>query len=239
MTANKLSNRNRSLLRKISTATLTTCLFKRGFRNTWMPQVQLVNSSAPRMIGEAFTLRTIPAREDIDTLEIFKDLNHPQRKAIEEIPKGHVLVIDSRRDPRAASAGAILVTRLWKRGAAGFVTDGGLRDSPEISDIPFPVYHTTPSAPTNLTIHHAVDINLPIGCAGVPVYPGDILVGDKEGVVVIPMHLSNEIAEEGSAMTDYEDWVLTQVKQGRSIFGIYPPNEEAKLQFESSINSKK
>ncbi len=117
----------------------------------------------PTMVGEAFTLRYMPAREDLNKLEVFRDRSHPQRKAIEDCPPGAVLVMDSRKDARAASAGAILVTRLKQRGVAGVVTDGGFRDSAEIAKLGFPAYHQRPSAPTNLTLHQAIEINGPIG----------------------------------------------------------------------------
>lgn len=133
------------------------------------------------MVGEAYTLRYIPAREDLNTLAAFRDPTHPQRVAVDQCPEGAVLVMDSRKNPRAASAGGILVTRLMKRGAAGVVTDGGFRDSPEIGALPFPAYHNRPSAPTNLTLHQALDINVPIGCGDVAVFPGDVVVGDAEG----------------------------------------------------------
>jgi regulator of RNase E activity RraA len=113
----------------VSTATLTTVLFKRGFRNTFIQGIHRLNPGAPAMVGPAYTMRYIPAREDLDHLGVFEDRSHPQRKGVEECPPGHVFVIDSRRNASAASAGGILVTRLWKRGAAGIVTDGGLRDS--------------------------------------------------------------------------------------------------------------
>ena len=149
------------------------------------------------MVGEAFTLRYIPAREDLNPITVFQDRAHPQRKAVEECPPGAVFVIDSRKDARAASAGSILVTRLMKRGVAGVVTDGGFRDSPEIARLAIPAYHNRPSAPTNLTLHQALDINVPIGCGDAPVWPGDVVVGDGEGVVVIPAHLADEIADRG------------------------------------------
>ena len=169
----------------MSTATLTTALFKRGLRNVFIEGARPLNP-ASRMAGPAFTLRYIPSREDIDTIEVFKDPRHPQRHAVETIPPGAVMVIDSRGDARAASAGGILVRRMMVRGAAGIVTDGGLRDSPEIAAIGFPAFCRAPSAPTNLVHHHAIDIDVPIGCGGVPVYPGDWVVGDGEGVVVVP-----------------------------------------------------
>src|SRR5262249_23779974 len=156
---------------------------------------------------EAFTLRYIPAREDLNPLSVFQDRAHPQRKAIEECPPGAVFVIDSRKDPRAASAGGILVSRLMVRGVAGVVTDGGFRDAPEIAGLAIPAYHNRPAPPTNLTRHHAIDTNVPIGCGDAPVFPGDVIVGDAEGVVVLPAHLADEIAEEAVEMTAFEDFV--------------------------------
>ncbi len=178
------------------------------------------------MVGEAFTLRYIPAREDLNPITVFQDRSHPQRKAVEECPPGAVFVIDSRKDARAASAGSILVTRLMVRGVAGVVTDGGFRDSPEIAGIAMPAYHHRPAAPTNLTVHQALDINVPIACGDAPVWPGDVVVGDAEGVVVIPAHLADEIADEAVEMTAFEDFVTEEVGKGRSILGLYPPTDE-------------
>jgi regulator of RNase E activity RraA len=137
-----------------------------------------------------------------------------------------VLVIDSRKDARAASAGSILVSRLMKRGVAGVVTDGGFRDSPEIARLAIPTYHHRPSAPTNLTVHQPIDMNLPIACGDVAVFPGDVVVGDAEGVVIVPAHLADEIAAEATEMTVFEDFVMEEVLKGRSIFGLYPATEE-------------
>ena len=222
-----LKKETREKLKTVSTATICTALFKRGFRNQFIQNVHPLNPNLPNMVGEAFTLRYIPAREDLNPIKVFQDRSHPQRKAIEECPPGAVMVIDSRKDPRAASAGSILVTRLMKRGAAGIVTDGGFRDSPEIAKLPFPAYHQRPSAPTNLTAHQAIDINVPIGCGDAPVWPGDVIVGDGEGVVVIPAHLADEIADEAVEMTAFEDFVTEKVNEGRSILGLYPPTDES------------
>lgn len=210
-----------------STATITTVLFKRGFRNQFLQGPQLINKNAPRMVGPAYTLRYIPSREDLDELSVFKDRTHPQRKGVEECPEGAVFVIDSRGDPRAASAGGILVTRLMKRGVGGVVTDGGFRDTPEIAELPFPSYHIRPAAPTNLILHHAADLNLPIGCGGVAVYPGDIMVGDGEGVVCIPAHLAESVADEAFEQTVYEDFVQEEVNAGHGLFGLYPMIDDA------------
>ena len=210
----------------VSTATLCTALFKRGLHHQFIQGVLPLNPGLPNMVGEAYTLRYMPAREDLNTIEVFKNREHPQRKAVEECPPGAVFVIDSRKDARAASAGGILVTRLMKRGVAGIVTDGGFRDSPDIARLPFPVYHQRPAAPTNLTVHQAIDINVPIGCGDAPVFPGDVVVGDAEGVVVIPAHLADEVAAEAVEMTVFEDFVQEKVMEGRSILGLYPPTDE-------------
>lgn len=221
-----LAPQTRDQLKTVSTATLCTALFKRGLRNQFIQGVHPLNPDGPNMVGEAFTLRYIPAREDLNPLSVFQDRAHPQRVAVEQCPPGAVMVFDSRKDARAASAGSILVTRLMVRGAAGVVTDGGFRDSPEIARLAIPAYHQRPSAPTNLTLHQALDINVPIGCGDVAVWPGDVLVGDAEGVVVIPAAIADEVAAEAVEMTAFEDFVMAQVQQGRSIIGLYPPTDE-------------
>jgi regulator of RNase E activity RraA len=221
-----LKPETREKLKTVSTATLCTALYKRGLRNQFIQDVRPLNPNLGNMVGEAFTLRYIPAREDLNPISVFQDRAHPQRKAVEECPPGAVMVIDSRKDARAASAGGILVSRLMKRGVAGVVTDGGFRDSPEIALLDMPAYHNRPSAPTNLTHHQALDINVPIGCGDVPVWPGDVVVGDGEGVVVIPAHLADEIASEAVEMTAFEDFVQEEVLKGRSILGLYPPTDE-------------
>ena len=223
--AKPLSDAALAIFKEVSTATLTTLLFKRGLRNAFLQGVRPLNPNGPRLVGPAYTLRYIPAREDLDHLGVFKDHSHPQRKAVEDIPPGQVLVMDCRGDASAASAGSILVTRMMVRGAAGVVTDGGLRDSPEIATLPFPSYCKAPSAPTNLIKHHAVDINVPIGCGDVPVFPGDIVVGDGEGVVIVPAEIAEEIAVEAKEQDLFETFVMEQVKGGRGIFGLYPPTD--------------
>src|SRR5713101_6097041 len=228
-----LTAASRAALKKVSTATLTTVLFKRGFRNTFVQGVFLLNRESPRMVGEAYTLRYIPARENLDQLGAFEGRGHPQREAIEACPPGQVLVMDARRDATAATGGDILMTRLMVRGAAGIVTDGGLRDSPTIEKLDFPVYCGARSAPLNLVRHHAIDMQQPIGCGGVAVYPGDVVVGDGEGVVVIPAKLADEVAAEAAKQTEFEDWVEAKVKEGRSIFGLYPPDEKTRAEFEA------
>lgn len=217
-------------LQRVSTATLATALYKRGFRNQMIQGVvPLAPAKALSMVGPAYTLRYIPAREDLNELRVFRDPAHPQRKAVEECPPGAVMVIDSRKDARAASAGGILVTRLMVRGAVGVVTDGGFRDSAEIAGLDIASYHQRPSAPTNLTLHQAIDINVPIGCGDAPVFPGDIIVGDADGVIVLPAHLADELAAEATDMTAFEDFVTERVRAGQPTRGLYPPTDESNL----------
>jgi regulator of RNase E activity RraA len=225
-----MKTETRDKLRTVSTPTVATALFKRGHRIQAIQDVHPLSPDQPTLVGEAFTLRYIPAREDLNTLEAFRDRSHPQRKAVEDCPTGAVLVMDSRKDARAASAGAILVTRLMKRGVAGVVTDGGFRDSAEIAALNFPAYHHRPSAPTNLTLHHAIDINVPIACGDAPVFPGDVILGDRDGVIVIPAHLADEIAAEAFEMTAYEDFVTERVQAGSGIFGLYPATDPRSLE---------
>ncbi|MEM0990531.1 MAG: ribonuclease activity regulator RraA [Pseudomonadota bacterium] len=226
-----LSPETRDKLRGVATATLATALFKRGLRNQMIQGVLPVGPAKGRnMVGPAYTLRYIPAREDLNTIDVFRDPNHPQRKGVEACPEGHVMVIDSRGDPRAASAGSILVTRLMVRGCEGIVTDGGFRDSLEIGAMEIAAYHARPSAPTNLTFHQAIDLDVPIGCGDAPVFPGDVIVGDGEGVIVIPAHLADEIAEEAHKMTAFEDFVTEQVQAGATIVGLYPPTDPGNLE---------
>lgn len=228
----KLSDATRAKLKAVSTATICTALFKRGLRNQMIQGAVPLDPGKPNMVGEAFTLRYMPAREDRNPVSVFQNRAHPQRKAVEECPPGAVFVIDSRKDPRAASAGSILVTRLQVRGVAGVVTDGGFRDAAEIAKLDMPSFHVRPSAPTNLTVHEAIDINVPIGCGDAPVFPGDVVVGDADGCVVIPAELADEIADEAVEMTAFEDFVTEKVREGRSILGLYPAtDEQTKIDF--------
>jgi regulator of RNase E activity RraA len=228
-----LSDETRRLLELTSTATLTTQLFKRGLRNTFVQGVRRLTPGAPVMVGEAFTLRMIPAREDLDHPGMFVDRSHPQRRAIEECPAGAVLVIDCRKDIRGGSLGDILIARLMERGVAGVVTDGALRDTPQIEPLAFPVYAGGAAAPASFGVHHAVDLDQPIGCGDVAVFPGDVLVGDAEGVVVIPRHLVDEVARDGAEQEQLESWILREVKSGKGIFGLYPPDDEARARYQS------
>lgn len=220
-----VSRETLATLETIATSTLTTLLYKRGFRNVFVQGARPLRTGQ-RMVGPAYTLRYIPAREDLDGVDAFLDPRHPQRVAVEEIPEGAVLVMDCRGDTTVASAGSILATRMQVRGVAGIVTDGGLRDATSIAALQIPAWCSGPSAPTNLIRHHALDINAPIGCGGVPIYPGDIMVGDDDGVVCIPAHLAADIARDAVEMNRYEEFVLERVRSGASVIGLYPLTTE-------------
>ena len=230
----ELSTKTKERLSNVSTATLCTQLYKRGFRNVYIQGIaRLTTKTSGNLVGPAFTMRSIPAREDLDQISAFDDPYHPQRKAIESVPPGHVLVLDCRGETRVASGGQILTTRLKVRGAAGLVSDGPVRDSGAIAQMDFPVFCAGGSAPLNLLHHHAIDQNVPIGCGGVAVYPGDVIVGDDEGVVVIPAHLADEVAEQAVEQEKMEMFILERVQGGAKLAGTYPPNAETKAAFEA------
>lgn len=224
-----LSDETRDKLGKVSTASVATALFKRGLRNQFVQGVVPMGRKPVTMVGQAFTLRYIPAREDRNPITVFRERDHKQRLAVETCPEGFVLVMDARKNSRAATAGSILVTRLAKRGVAGVVSDGGVRDAFGISALDMPAYFACSSAPTNLTLHEAIDIDVPIACGDAAVFPGDVMLGDGDGVMVIPAHLADEIAEECTDMESYESFVLEQVKDGAGIIGLYPATDEENL----------
>lgn len=227
----KLKEGTRELLARASTATITTQLLDRGLRNTFLAGLKPLNTEHARFVGDAFTLRYIPAREDIDVPAVFNDYDHPQRKAVESVGSGQVLIMDCRGEGRAASAGHILVTRLLKRGAAGVVTDGSVRDSPAIAHTPLPVFVAGVSAMTNLAQHHAVDMQVPIACGGVAIYPGDVVVADEEGVVCVPRELADEIAKPAAEQEHMERFILGEVERGASLRGTYPPDEATRTKY--------
>lgn len=216
-------------LKACSTATLTTQLFKRNFRQQFLVGLRPLNPDAGPFAGEAFTLRFIPSREDKDwDLGDLKKRgeDNMQWEAVEAIGAGQVLMIDSRSDPRAASAGNMLMTRMMRRGVAAAVTDGAFRDGTEISRMPFPAYCQANTASTRPAYHRAVDMQLPIGCAGVAVYPGDIVVGDSDGVVVVPREIAVELANDSYEQEQREKFLFTKIDAGAPLWGTYPPNEE-------------
>lgn len=229
----ELSASTRDALLKVATSTLTGALHRRGLRNMFLQEVSPLRVEQPRMVGLAYTMRFIPSREDKNTPGKPGARRSVQPQAMEECPPGHVLVIDSRGDARAASAGDLYIGRLKARGCAGIVTDGGLRDSEGILKTGLPAYHRRPTSPPSPIVHYPIDLNLPIGCGGVAVYPGDVIVGDCDGVVVIPAEIADEVAEEALATTLYDEFAEAEVARGRPLAGLFPvAGDEAKRDFE-------
>ena len=227
----ELSSATRKVLLRVGTSTLTGILSRRGLRNMFLQDVWPIRPDGPRMVGQAFTMRFIPAREDKARTPAAGPI---QQQAVEGCPPGHVLVVDSRGDPRAASAGDIYCGRLKARGCAGIVTDGGLRDTDGIAKTGLVAYHRRPSSPPSGIAHQPIDLNLPIACGGVAVYPGDVIVGDADGVVVIPPDIVDAIAEEALATTLYDEFAEAEVARGRSLVGLFPvAGEAAKRDFKA------
>lgn len=227
-----LSEKTIAALNIASTATLTTRLMDLGLRNTYLEGLHSANPRRPRLVGTAFTMRCIPAREDLDVLEVFQDYEHPQRKAIESLSPGDVLVVDARRVTRAASLGHILATRARARGAAGIVTDGSVRDLSGFESLDLPTFSAGASPTTNLALHHVVDMQGPIACAEVAVYPGDVMVGDRDGVICIPRHLADSVAAAAAEQERLEDFILELIESGKPLRGVYPPDEATLAEYE-------
>ena len=219
-----ISAETRQRLLAVGVSTLTTCLYRRGIRNAYLHGLVPVNREA-RMVGEAFTLRFVPARDDVTDTR-----NNLHQRAFDECPAGAVLVIDAQRELEACTCGDLLVARLKARGAAGVVTDGGFRDSDEIRNLNFPAYHARPVPPPSFLRLHAIALNEPIGCARVAIYPGDIMVGDAEGVVVVPAAMANEVAGEAHELSKYDEFAAEQIRGGRSVVGLYPPTEASRAE---------
>jgi regulator of RNase E activity RraA len=228
-----LDDHVKAALGVVCAATIATELFNRGLRNCFLYGLKPLNPAHCRFVGEAFTLRFIPSREDVDNYQIYHKPGHPQRVAVESCPPGQVLVMDCRNDPLGASAGDILVERLMRRGVAAAITDGSFRDSPTIAKLPFPAFAAGQSPNISLARHHAVDLQVPIACAGVAVYPGDVLVGEEEGVMVIPRHLAAEIAASAVERDLSEAFVMEKIRAGASITGVYPFSDETKRDYEA------
>jgi regulator of RNase E activity RraA len=228
-----LSAEAEAALMRVSTATLTSQLLKRGFRNTFLTGVEPFRPDL-RMVGYAFTLRFVPMREDLDHSGPVDNLTSAQRIAIESVGPGDVLVMDARGDLNSGTIGDILTMRMKLRGAAGVVTDGALRDRRGMQATGLPSYARATHGASSPTRHHPADINQPIGCAGVLVMPGDVVVGDADGVVVIPQAVAEEVALTALEQEEIEAFVLTKVEAGASIIGVYPPDEQTRAEFSAT-----
>lgn len=220
------------LLRGVSTATLTMQLLKRGYRTCHMTGPKPLVASRARFAAPACTLRFIPAREDLSRREILGDVTYPPRRVIEEIEPGHALVVDGRGDPRAGLLGDILALRLAKRGCAAVVCDGPVRDAAAVAEVEMPIFCLGGAAPVSLNFHFGADMQVPIGCGGAAVIPGDIVVGDGDGVTVIPKALAPEIARDAVEQEQLEQFIHERIRDGAPLFGTYPPNEQTLAEYE-------
>jgi regulator of RNase E activity RraA len=220
-------------LRGVSAATITLQLLKRGFRNCFIRGARPLNATVRPFVAEAYTLRFIPMREDLSRPEALGNVEYPPRKAIEAIPPGQALVIDCRGELGAGVAGGLLATRLRIRGAAAMVADGPMRDAGELAAMDFPVYCAGGAAPASITLHFGAGLQEPIACGGAAVFPGDLVAGDADGVVVIPRVLAGEIARDAGEQERLEAFLLSRIEAGRPIFGTYPPNEETLREYEA------
>ena len=227
-----LADETLARLRCVSVATVTMQLFKRGLRNTFVRGARPLNPQHARFAAEAYTLRTIPMREDLSTPEGLTDPEYPQRKAIESCPSGQVLVCDCRGEQGAGALGDILITRLMVRGVAAFVADGPMRDAAAVAVLAFPTFCTGSAAPASLAAHVAVAVQDPVACGGVAVFPGDVLVGDPDGVCVIPRGMTEDVARDASEQELMEEFILERVRDGAPVPGTYPPNEATVAAFE-------
>lgn len=222
-----------SVYAQVTTASLTAQLIKRGMRTRAISNIAPINPATPRLWGPAYTLRYIPMREDLGTGASMASPENPQRKAIEVAPAGHVIVADTHGMDTSGTFGDILVARLRVRGVAGIVSDGPMRDIAELRRMDFPVFTTGNAAPPSYGSMIAVDAQVPIGCGGVAVFPGDIVIGDEDGVVVLPAAIAEEVARDALEQDRIEQWIRRRIEEGSSIVGVYPPNEATKAEYDA------
>jgi regulator of RNase E activity RraA len=220
-----------ALFAQTSVATITTCLYRAGIRRASPSGIGPLSKDQPRMAGIAFTVRFVPAREDVGGMASYGGAANVHQVAFEQCPPGGVLVMDTRAETRSCSCGDLLIGRLKARGCAGIVTDGGFRDTPDIAALSFPAFQRMPVPSPSFGYLHAVELDVPVGCGDVAVYPGDVIVGDAEGVVVVPRHLAHRIAAEAEQQTRYDSFAAELIASGRSVIGLYPPTDASRAEF--------
>nr|WP_205964206.1 ribonuclease activity regulator RraA [Ramlibacter agri] len=220
-------------LSQVTTATLTTVLLKKGLRNLWIRGARPIRSGQPRLVGRVFTLRFVPAREDLATPASWGS-PISTRAAIEAMPAGCIAVVDSMGVTDAGIFGDILCARMAKRGITALVTDGVVRDLHGVLGTQLPVWCSGAAAPASVAGLTFVDWQRPIGCGGVAVFPGDVLVADDDGAVLIPAALLDHVLAEAPEQERLEGWIMAEVEKGVPLPGLYPPNEENKKRYEAS-----
>jgi regulator of RNase E activity RraA len=238
-TAPSLSDAAKALFARATTASLTAQLIKRGLRTRAISNIAPVNPATERVFGPAYTLRYIPMREDLGVGAAMADPNNPQRKSIEVTPAGHVLVADTHGMDVSGTFGDILVARLRVRGVAGIVSDGPMRDIAELRKMDFPVFARGNAAPPSYASMIAVDAQVPIACGGVAVFPGDIIIGDPDGVVVLPAAIAEDVARDAVEQDRIEAYIRQRIENGDSIVGVYPPNEKTQAEYRTWLASQK
>lgn len=221
----------------VATATLTTILLKKGLRNVWIRGAFPITPNAVRLVGRAFTVRFVPAREDLATPESWASPKS-SRGAIEEMPEGCIAVIDAMGVTDAGIWGDILCARMVKRGVRALVTDGVVRDLAGVLGTGLPVWSSGAAAPPSVAGLTFVDWQQPIACGGVAVFPDDVIVADQDGAVLIPAALVEKIVEEAVEQERFEAWIMDEVNAGAVLPGLYPPNTENKAKYEASKNAK-
>jgi regulator of RNase E activity RraA len=221
------------ILSQVTTATLTTVLLKKGLRKLWMRGAKPIRSGQPRLVGRAFTLRFVPAREDLATPESWGS-PISTRAAIEDMPAGCIAVVDSMGVQDAGIFGDILCARMARRGITALVTDGVVRDLQGVLGTGLPVWCSGAAAPASVASLTFVDWQRPIGCGGVAVFPGDVVVADDDGAVLIPAALLDHVLVEAPEQERLEGWIMEEVKQGAALPGLYPPNAQNKARYEAA-----
>ena len=223
----------RAKLEGVTTATLTTILLKKGLRNVWMRGAMPIRSEAPRVVGRAFTLRFVPAREDLATPESWSS-PISTRAAIEAMPEGAIAVVDAMGVRDAGIFGDILCARMAKRNVAALVSDGVVRDLAGVLGTGLPVWCAGVAAPASVAGLTFVDWQAPVGCGGVAVFPNDVIVADRDGAVVIPQALVEAVTDLAVEQERMEGWIMGEVEKGLPLPGLYPMNAETKARYEAS-----
>ena len=230
-----LTEEVRSILNSVSTATITSQLQRRGLRNCFLNGLKATQPGR-RMVGYAHTLRYVALREDLAKAQ--PGLQNAQRRGVEAIQPDEILVIEARNEPHAGTIGDIFTMRVKALGGAGVITDGALRDTPAIRNIDLPVYHQSSHASVLGKEHLPWETQNVITCAGVCIVPGDLLVGDDEGVVVIPAAMVDEVAQASATMESEEEWAIERVAAGESSIGTFPIATDRRAEYEAWLKAK-
>jgi regulator of RNase E activity RraA len=223
-----------TLLARVTTATLTTLLLKKGLRNVWLRGTRPLRAGQPRRVGRAFTLRFVPAREDLATPESWSS-PISTRAAVEDMPAGCIAVVDAMGVQDAGIFGDILCARMARRGVAALVTDGVVRDVAGVHGTGLPVWCSGAAAPPSVAGLTFVGWQQPIACGGVAVFPGDVVVADDDGAVLVPAALLDSMLAEAPEQERLETWIMGQVEQGAALPGLYPPNAENKARYQADM----